>query len=104
MSPLRSGEASRGISEDDNWLEQFHSGTPNAMEALYREHFVTVSRAVSKVLYGADKETVIHEVFYRLLTTPETRLGFKGGSLAPWLSTLARNQAIDCFRRRQLEI
>jgi RNA polymerase sigma-70 factor (ECF subfamily) len=42
---------------------------------------------------------VVHEVFYRLLTSREVRAGFRGGSLAAWLTTVARNQAIDHARR-----
>src|SRR5262249_875924 len=60
-------------------------------------------RAVGQVLSGADKETVVHEVFLRLMTNAELRLRFRGGSLSAWLSTVARNHAIDYLRRRKLE-
>src|SRR5262245_58568503 len=48
-----------------DWLHQFHRGQRRALEECYRAHFADVSTAVGRVLSGADKETVIHEVFFR---------------------------------------
>jgi RNA polymerase sigma-70 factor (ECF subfamily) len=79
------------------------SGTKPEFEAFYRENFTVIDRAVGQVLFGADKETVVHEVFLRLMTNAELRLRFRGGSLTAWLSTVARNHAIDYLRRRKLE-
>lgn len=70
---------------------------------LYREYFTTVDGAVARVLAGADKETVIHDVFCQLMTRAEVRSGFRGGSFGAWLGTLARNRAVDFHRRRKLE-
>jgi RNA polymerase sigma-70 factor (ECF subfamily) len=55
------------------------------------------------VLTGADRETIIHEVFCRLLSDAQLRAGFRGGSLRAWLATIAHNQAIDYRRRRERE-
>jgi RNA polymerase sigma-70 factor (ECF subfamily) len=87
----------------DEWLRSFHKGDAAALEGLYRDHFDTVDRAVAGVLRGADRETVVHEVFLRLMTVESLRRDFVGGSLASWLRVVARNQAIDHARRRQLE-
>lgn len=72
-------------------------------EAFYRANFATVDRAVGQILAGADKETVVHEIFLRLMTNEQLRLRFRGGSLTAWLSTVARNHAIDYLRRRRFE-
>ena len=51
------------------------------------------------MLDGMDRENVVHEVFFRLLVEREQRGKFRGGSLASWLCTVARNLAVD-YRRR----
>jgi RNA polymerase sigma-70 factor (ECF subfamily) len=89
--------------EDGRWLELFHAADHKTMEGCYREHFSQVKRAVASVLQGADQETVIHEVFYRLLSRRELREQYRGGSVGAWLSTIAKNLAIDHYRRRRRE-
>src|SRR5262245_20067590 len=88
---------------EDDRLAAFHQGAKSALTEIYREHYSTVDRAVGAVLYGADRETLVHEVFYRLLTRPELRASFTGGSMAAWLSAIARNLAIDHLRRKRRE-
>lgn len=85
------------------FVARFHDGDRATFTTLYEDHFTTVERAVGRILQGADKETVIHEVFYQLMTNANVRLRFRGGSLQAWLTTLAKNRAIDFQRRRQLE-
>jgi RNA polymerase sigma-70 factor, ECF subfamily len=85
------------------WVAEFHRGGRDTFAALYRDHFKTVETAVGKILTGADKETVIHDVFCQLMTSSEVRQGFHGGSFGAWLMTLSRNRAIDFHRRRRLE-
>jgi RNA polymerase sigma-70 factor (ECF subfamily) len=87
----------------DGWLEAFHAGERACMERCYRDHFAVVTRAVAAVLAGADRETVVHEVFLRLLTEEDLRRRFGGGSLPAWLRVVARNQAIDYLRRLRVE-
>src|SRR4051794_27737571 len=84
-------------------LAAFHGGAAGAMERCYREHFSDVRRAVSRVLRGADEEATIHQVFYRILSDAHLRASFRGGSFSAWISTVARNEAIDCRRRRDRE-
>ena len=86
-----------------DWLAEFHAGNREVLEQCYREHFDTVDRAVAQVLGGADRETVVHEVFYRLVSRRPTREGFTGGSLAAWLTVVARNLARDFARRHRRE-
>ncbi len=86
-------------------LARFHAGDRSLVAAIYEEHYEVVERAVSRVLSGAaDRESVIHDVFYRLLSSEQMRRGFQGGSLAGWLTTVARNQAIDFARRYRREL
>ncbi len=92
-----------GWSERDPWIDRFHRGSREVIEELYQDHFERVARAVGGVLQGADQETAIHEVFFRLLTSEQARRGYRGGSFGAWIATVARNLAIDQLRRRQLE-
>jgi RNA polymerase sigma-70 factor (ECF subfamily) len=87
----------------EGWLERFHAGDKAVLEACYREHFETVERAVRALVLGADRETVIHEVFYRLLSSASLRRAFDGRAFAAWVGAVARNHAIDYLRRRGRE-
>jgi RNA polymerase sigma-70 factor (ECF subfamily) len=89
---------------DDDWRADFHAGSRAALERCYREQFDTVATVVGRVVRDADQETVVHEVFLRLLTDERLRKSFVGASLRTWLATLARNQAFDYRRRRDREL
>jgi len=82
---------------------RFDRGARLHFEALYREHFQVVERAVGRVLHGADKETVIHEVFLRLMNAGTESLTAHESALPAWLAAVARNHAIDYQRRRRFE-
>jgi RNA polymerase sigma-70 factor (ECF subfamily) len=97
-------EVTAGGSEADAWLRDFHAGHRAAMTRLYYDHFATVAAAVGRVLTGADKETVIHEVFFKLIASPDERRRFQGGSFGAWIATVAYHQAIDHARRRSREL
>jgi RNA polymerase sigma-70 factor (ECF subfamily) len=103
FAPAGADMGPAGSCEGPQWRQEFVSGSRRALRECYVEHFATVERAVGRVLAGADRETVIHEVFYRLLTDAELRAGFRGGSLRAWIATVARNAAIDYWRRQQRE-
>jgi RNA polymerase sigma-70 factor (ECF subfamily) len=89
--------------EKNDWIVAFHSGNRETFERFYRDYFATVETAVGRVLAGADRETVIHEVFYHLMTRADVRRSFSGGSIDAWVAMLAKNRAIDFARRRQRE-
>jgi RNA polymerase sigma-70 factor (ECF subfamily) len=89
---------------DPDWLARFHRGDRDAVEACYRECFASVQRVVERLVGGHDAETVIHEVFFRLLSEPEVRRSFRGGSMVAWLTTMAKNRAIDRLRERKHEV
>jgi RNA polymerase sigma-70 factor (ECF subfamily) len=92
-----------GADGTDRWLVDFHAGNRPVLERCYRELYPTVQRAVGRVLTSADQETVIHEVFYRLISREELRRSFRGGSLKAWLGTVAYHQALEYVRRQQRE-
>src|SRR5262245_40899093 len=95
------GTAAADAADDDDaaWLAAFHRGDRRAMGQCYRDHFETVEAASGGLLGGADRETVIHELFSRLLAREDLRRSFRGGSLGAWLAMIGRNQAIDYKRR-----
>lgn len=80
-------------------LARFHNGDRRTLASCYEEHFDGVFAAVGTVLHGADRETVVHEVFLSLLDDSALRKNFQGGSLGAWLRTVARNRAIDHHRK-----
>jgi RNA polymerase sigma-70 factor (ECF subfamily) len=81
------------------WVAAFHAGSRATMHDLYQDYFATVDSAVGRVLAGADKETVVHEVFFKLISSGDQRRRFRGGAFGAWIATVARNQAIDHARR-----
>ncbi|MBK8480657.1 MAG: sigma-70 family RNA polymerase sigma factor [Proteobacteria bacterium] len=85
------------------WLARFHAGDREVLAACYRDHYRTVEQSCGTILGGADRETVIHEVFLALLSQQTVRASFKGGSLGAWLRTLGRHRAIDFQRRHRRE-
>lgn len=88
---------------ESQWLESFHRGDVEALDRCYREQFDVVERAVGALVPGPDRETIIHDLFCELIASAEVRRGFRGGSLAAWLGTMARHRAIDHLRRRDRE-
>jgi RNA polymerase sigma-70 factor (ECF subfamily) len=88
---------------DETWLEAFHAGDRKVLTAMYQEYFAVVNRAVGRALSGADQETVVHDVFCRLVQSRKMREGFHGGALGAWLATVAHHAAIDYLRRHRRE-
>ncbi len=83
----------------DKNLADFHRGDRRILQACYEDTFASVEQSVAGLLTGADRETVVQDVYFRLMTDADFRLTFQGGSLVSWLRAVARNRAID-FRRR----
>jgi RNA polymerase sigma-70 factor (ECF subfamily) len=83
---------------------RFLEGRRDAMAECYREFVGTVDGAVARYVGGVDRETVIEEVFFRLVSEPDLRAAYGGGCFAAWLSTVARNQAIDYLRRQRHQV
>ncbi len=89
--------------DDESLRALFHAGDRALMGRLYQESYQGVDAAVGRVLRGADRETVVHELYLRLLDRPELRRNFNGGSVHAWLATFAHNLAVDFWRRHRRE-
>ena len=89
--------------QDPAWLDAFRRGDRKVIEDCYRRYYGVVEAAIGSLLGIADRETVIHEVFFRLLTEEEMRASFAGPSLGAWLASIARNRAVDLHRRARRE-
>ena len=89
--------------DDESARLRFQAGDREFFGHLYRETYETVDAAVGRVLRGADRDTVVSDLYLRLLTKPELRRSFTGGSLRAWLATLAHNLAVDFWRRNRRE-
>lgn len=90
-------------SEDSKFLRAFHDGARWAIEETYRAHASRVIAAARRLVGPVDAETITHEVFYRLLTQPQTRASFRGGNLGAWLCQVAVRSAVDDLRKRRRE-
>jgi RNA polymerase sigma-70 factor (ECF subfamily) len=102
--PARSYAAQPETSDArSSWLERFHAGDRAVLDEVYRAYVDAVHRSAGGVLGGADLETVVHEVFFKVMTSVDLRGSFHGGDLAAWLVVIARNHAIDYVRRRSRE-
>ncbi len=73
------------------------------LEAIYRDHFDDVSRTARRFLAGADHESVVQQVFVKLLSSEDVRRSFQGGSLGGWLNRITQNQALEYLRRHRNE-
>lgn len=82
------------------WLMRFHAGDRQVIAQIYREHGATITRVVGAILSGPDREGVIHDIFLQLIESEEMRRKFQGGSISAWLRQVARNRALDTYRRR----
>jgi RNA polymerase sigma-70 factor (ECF subfamily) len=98
-SPWTALDTTSSSTADDAWLAAFHAGDRRVLEQVYREHFAIVDARVGRVLWGADRDTVVQEVFCRLVADAGMRKSFRGGKLAAWLNTVAGNAAIDHVRK-----
>jgi hypothetical protein len=84
---------------DPRWLERFQTGDVWTLEQVYYQHFDTVYAEVGRRLSGADRETVLYDLFRRLLGDPLFRRGFRTGDLRGWLIGQARDLATAYARR-----
>jgi RNA polymerase sigma-70 factor, ECF subfamily len=108
--------AQPSLDTQSQWLAKFHQGDHETLAMLYQDHFATVYQAVGAILHGGqyganqrtfrvgtDHESIVHDIFARLVGNAAMRQQFTGGSISAWLRTISRNQAIDVYRRRKRE-
>jgi RNA polymerase sigma-70 factor (ECF subfamily) len=90
---------SANIFDTAEWLDRFHRGDRSALAQCYQSYFGLVRAVLATYVQGCDLDSVVHEVFFKLIEKSHVRKQFTGGSMPAWLSTMARNQAIDFIRR-----
>lgn len=80
-------------------MTQIMAGDPAALEALYDQYAPAVMGFVLRVVQDrAMAEDIVQETFWRVW---KNRAGFRGerGTVSSWLFAIARNIAIDRWRR-----
>jgi RNA polymerase sigma-70 factor (ECF subfamily) len=99
---LRSNDVNSGHLSDDALAAQVARGNSAALEALYDRYSATVLGLTLKIL--ADRsvaEDVLQETFWRVWKSADTYQPQRG-SFTSWLFRIARNLAIDMYRRRNV--
>jgi RNA polymerase sigma-70 factor, ECF subfamily len=90
-----------GSVDDSALLTRIGQRDENAMEDLFRCYSGAVYSVALRVLHDSGQaEDVLQEVFLQLWRDP-TVFVQQRGSLGGWLVVVARNRAIDLFRRRK---
>jgi len=80
-------------------LARFWRGDDRAIESIYREHARRLLQAARPIVGAAEAESVVQEVFVELIRNEELRRRFAGGSIAGWLTAIARFKALDHRKR-----
>ena len=83
---------------DEDLLDRLIEGAPDAVAALYDRHATTVYRAAMRVTSDRSAAAeVVQETFLTLWNRAEL-FDRSRGALVSWLTTIARNRAIDRVR------
>ena len=97
-----SAEQTTSRLSDEILASQVARGSSAALEALYDRHSATVFGLTLKILGDrAAAEDVLQETFWRVWKSAET-VQPQRGSFSGWLFRIARNLAIDMYRRRSV--
>ena len=99
---LSSNEKAINRSSDEALASQVAKGNSAALEALYDRHSAAVLGLTLKIL--GDRlaaEDVLQETFWRVWKSADT-FQPQRGSFTSWLFRIARNLAIDIYRRRNV--
>ena len=87
---------------DEVLASQVARGNSTALEALYDRHSAMVLGLTVKILGDrAAAEDVLQETFWRVWKSADT-FQPQRGSFSSWLFRIARNLAIDSYRRRHV--
>jgi len=101
--PLRSNDPLTSSRLSDEALAaQVAKGNSAALEALYDRHASTVLGLALKIIADrAAAEDILQETFWRVWKSADT-FQPQRGSFTSWLFRIARNLAIDVYRRRNV--
>lgn len=87
--------------DDASLIASIRAGNQSAMAELYDRYSSMVYAVAMRVLgETAAAEDVLQDIFMQLWRKPGT-FDASRGSLAPWLSVIARNRAVDVLRKRR---
>ena len=93
---------SRDTLNDEQLITQAAKGDPAALETLYDQHASAVMGLALRIVGDhAAAEEVVQETFWRAWRGAESFQAGRG-SFTVWLFGIARNVAIDLWRRRQV--
>ena len=97
-----SAEQTTSRLSDEVLASQVAKGDSAALETLYDRHSATVLGLTLKILgERAAAEDVLQETFWRVWKSADT-FQPQRGSFSGWLFRIARNLAIDMYRRRSV--
>lgn len=95
-------ELTSGRLSDEVLASQVARGNSSALEALYDRYSATVLGLALRVVDDrAMAEDVLQETFWRVWKNADT-FQSQRGSFSSWLFRIARNLAIDAYRRRNV--
>lgn len=87
---------------DEALVAQVARGNSSALEALYDRHSSTVLGLTLKIIGDrAAAEDILQETFWRVWKSADT-FQSERGSFTSWLFRIARNLAIDTYRRNNV--
>ena len=104
MEPVEKSSQARGDAADEmRLIVRLRAGDQQAMSELYDRYGKVVYAVALRVLQdAAAAEDVLQDVFLQLWRNPDA-FDASRGSLAAWLSVIARHRSIDRLRQRRPE-
>jgi RNA polymerase sigma-70 factor, ECF subfamily len=105
MSSVSSPQSSSGtrVAPDPILMARIRTGDERALATLYDRYSQVVYSVALRVLGDTTQaEDILQEIFMQIWRNPQT-FDSSRGSLAAWLSVIARHRAIDYLRRRRPE-
>lgn len=90
---------------DDRLIAAMQNGDESALAAVIDKYTAYVGTIVWNIVSGcmseADAKEIVSDIFYVLW---KNRASIRSGKMKAYLSTIARNRALDALRRRKKEI
>jgi RNA polymerase sigma-70 factor, ECF subfamily len=104
MEPAENSPHSRGDPADEmRLIARLRAGEQQAMSEIYDRYAKVVYAVALRVLQdAAAAEDVLQDIFLQLWRNPDA-FDASRGSLAAWLSVIARHRSIDRLRKRRPE-